>query len=58
MQNGAAFNSQTKYRSRISPESVNIPKQNIEPDKEDDEHFTINKENINPGEEVTDDEGK
>ena len=42
----------------VNKELVNKPKPNIEADEEDDESFTINKENISQGEEVTDDEGE
>ena len=38
--------------SEVNKESANKPKQNIEPNKEDDEKFTIIKKNINPGEEL------
>ena len=41
-----------------SKEFANKPKQNIEPDEKDDKNFTINKEKVNSGEEVSDDEGK
>ena len=41
-----------------STELVNKPKQNIKPGEEDDVAFTIIKENVNSGEEVSDDEGK
>ena len=38
--------------SEVNKESANKPKQNIEPNKEDDEKFTIIKKNINQGEEL------
>ena len=47
-----------KAISEVSKELVNKPKQNIKPSEEDDVAFTIIKENVNSGEEVSDDEGK
>ena len=41
--------------NEVNEELVNNPKQTIEPHKEDDENFSMNKEKVNPGEEVTDD---
>ena len=41
--------------NEVNDEVVNNPKQTIELPKEDDENFSMNKENVNPGEEVTDD---
>ena len=47
-----------KAISEVSKELVNKPKQNIKPSEKDDVAFTIIKENVNSGEEVSDDEGK
>ena len=47
-----------KAINEVSTELVNKPKQNIKPGEEDDVAFTIIKENVNSGEEVSDDEGK
>ena len=41
--------------NEVNDKLVNNPKQTIEPHKEDNENFSMNKENLNPGEEVTDD---
>ena len=47
-----------KAINEVNKELVNKPEQNIEPNEEDDENLTINKETVNPGQKLTDDEAK
>ena len=43
--------------NEVNDKLVNNPKQTTEPHKEDNENFSMNKKNLNPEEEVTDDQG-